>query len=96
MTLRLGISLLAFASSIPVTYVAMSQGLDDDLVLSPANTKYALKAGIEYAVALVIVLNCLPYRSQRKPWKVSATVLLGCHLLFGLGMIIWIAAGAAV
>jgi hypothetical protein len=96
MTLRLGISLLAFASSIPVAYVAMSQGLGDGFILSPANSQYALKAGIGYGVALVIVLNCLPYRNTHKTWNISVIGLIGCHLLFGLGMMIWIAAGTSV
>ena len=93
MSPRLYISLVALATAIGVAYVAIWAGLGFGSLLSSANTTFAVKNGLLYALLLVIVVNCI---LRNKSIRVSLITITALHLLYGFGLLIWTAAIASV
>ena len=94
--LRISVSLLALITAIGVAYLAIWQGLGGGSSLSPANTHFAVKTGVYYGCILMLVVNCIPYRNRKQTMQVAAFTVLGLHLVFGFGLMIWTAAIASV
>ena len=92
--LRISISLLALASAIGVSYFAVWEGLGGDSSLSPANTAFAVWTGLIYGGILMILVNIIPYRNRKSSLKIAAFSIIGLHLIFGFGFMIFIAAVA--
>ena len=93
--LRISISLLGLATAIVVAYFAMWKGLGGGPSLSPADSAFAVTAGAIYGVILIVFLNVIPYHDRKRTLRVAAFAIIGLHIVFGLGFMIWTAAIAS-
>ncbi|YCM42267.1 hypothetical protein V2O64_13225 [Verrucomicrobiaceae bacterium 227] len=94
--LRISVSSIALITAIGVAYLAIWMGLGGGSLLSPANAHFAIKAGIIYGGILLVAVNCIPYKNRKNTTRMASFTILGLHLIFGFGLMIWTAAIAIV
>ncbi len=75
-------------AAIPIVYLAVSMGLGNGFILSPANTTHALIHGL--ILGVIVTFMMFPFHMSEKPKAVYVRRILGCLLEMAIFFVVLI------